>query len=184
MGAKIHQKILSQFYLYTEATVNKYVREIGAKIAKVADRKELEYRFTVLYDDNIFATSAPGGHVYVTTGVLNFLENESELAGVLAHEIGQLQYVEPYFRMSKKVVDVLYQLTLIAAPFFGAIGALAAIGMTGVNVAANYEKSRKSRVFEADELALNYMLDAGYDPQGLLDVVYRLSGIKDLSLII
>jgi len=172
-GSEIHQRILSEYYVYTEVGVNEYVEEIGQKISQEASR-QIPYDFIVLYSDKIFATSAPGGRVYVTTALLAFLENEAELAGVLAHEIGQLQYQHPDLSTKRKVANGVYQATTLAAPFFGIFGMFAMLGTTGLNAVASLEKTKQGRVEYADRIALNKMLDAGYDPQGLLDFIYRL----------
>jgi predicted Zn-dependent protease len=173
-GDEMHRQILSNFYVYTEPDVNRYVSEVGEKLSRFSKRRDLQYEVTILYDDKIFATSIPGGKIYITTGLLAFLENETELAGVLAHEIAELQYHEPALSRSRKVSSGLAQGAALAAPFFGSIGALAFLGVTGVNAVANHEKSKDERVIQADKLALRYLVQAGYDPQGCLDVLYRM----------
>jgi len=89
----------------------------------------LVYRFTILYDEKIYATSAPGGYIYLTTGMLNFLQNEAELASVLAHEIGRLQYKDPRFTQSDDVLNAATQAGASIAPMFGPIGSLASLGL-------------------------------------------------------
>jgi len=83
LGRQIHQAILTSFRVYSEPRVVGYVTRMGNTLAKKASRKDLHYQFTVLYDDRLYATSAPGGFVYVTTGFINFCRNEAELSAVL-----------------------------------------------------------------------------------------------------
>ena len=75
IGEQIHQQILQSFYPYTDPRVVQYVNTVGNHLAEFAARKDLPYRFTILYNEKIYATSSPGGFVYVTTGMLAFLQN-------------------------------------------------------------------------------------------------------------
>jgi len=181
-GDRIHQQILAEHYIYTETEVNQYVSDVGEKISRVSGRTDLNYDFIIIYDDKIYSTAGPDGRIYITTGLLAFLENEAELAGVLAHEIGQVQYRHPQFSLIRKSSKVLHQAANIAGPFFGSFGALAMVGTAGFHAASSYEKSKLSRVITADKLALNYALRAGYDPQGLLDFLYRIIDMKPVNM--
>jgi predicted Zn-dependent protease len=180
-GDAIHQRILSEYYVYTETRVTEYVQSVGVKISDVANR-EMGYEFIVLYSDKMFTASAPGGRVYITTALLAFLENEAELAGVLAHEVGQLQYRDPEFSTTRKVAEGLHQVSAVAAPFFGIFGVVAILGTAGFHAASSVEKTKQDRVEFADKVALFKLVDAGYDPQGLLDFIYRLTELGPASI--
>jgi predicted Zn-dependent protease len=174
IGREIHNKILSSFYPYTDPKVVSYVNGIGQDLAKHAQRQDLIYQFTILYNDKIYATSAPGGFVYVTTGMLYFLQNEAELAAVLAHEIGELQYKDPKLSQSRKVLEAVTRGGAMVGPAFGPIGVLAALGLVAVHsVAESKVKAPEDRILESDKRALNYMVQAEYDPQGMIDVLYE-----------
>lgn len=179
IGEEINRSILSAFHPYTEPKLTGYVEKIGDSLAEHAERSDLHYRFTVLYDDKIYAASAPGGFVYLTTGMLFFLENEAELAAVLAHEIGELQYKDPKLSASKKILKQVTEAGAMIAPAFGPFGMLAALGFAGVHaVSEGSEKTPEQRVLAADRRALNYMVQAGYDPQGMIDLFYKFSSAK------
>ena len=75
IGEEIHQTIMASFQPYTEPEVNSYISKIGWDLSGQAARKDLNYRFIILYSDKIYATSSPGGYVYITTGMIYFLEN-------------------------------------------------------------------------------------------------------------
>ncbi len=174
IGYRIHQEILNTFYIYTEPRVVSYVRGIGQSLSAHAARKELPYDFTILYNDKIYATSAPGGHVYVTTGLINFLENEAELAAVLAHEIGQLQYQDPRFSEVQKMMTGLAETGAAIGPAFGHLGMLAAMGLVMMHaVMQSRIKTPEEKMAAADRLALDYLVTAGYDPQGLMSLIQR-----------
>jgi predicted Zn-dependent protease len=171
-GEAIHREILASFHSYTDPKVVHYVEEVGHSVAAHAKRHDLEYRFTILYSEKIYATSAPGGYVYVTTGMLNFLENEAELAAVLAHEIGELQNVDRHFKKKQDdMINAAAQAGSAVGPMFGPLGSLASLGL--VLLAAYSESSFKTpeeRLLTSDAAAMKYLLNAGYDPEALMDV--------------
>lgn len=173
MGEKIHAKILNSFHPYTDPRVVDYVNKIGSLLAQHAGRKELPYRFTILYNEKIYATSSPGGFVYLTTGLLNFLRNEAELAAVMAHEIAELQYHDPRLSKSKKVLNALTQSGAIVGPAFGQIGSLAVLGLVLLNAAVEAGQiTPEKRLLQSDNRALHYMVGAGYDPQAMIDLLW------------
>jgi predicted Zn-dependent protease len=174
IGEQIHSQIVSTFYVYTEPQMVAYLNRIGSSLAKNAKRQDLPYRLTLLYNEKIYATSAPGGHIYLTTGMVNFLENEAQLAAVIAHEIGELQYRDPRLSRSQKALEGITQVGAAVAPAFGQIGMLAVLGLILVNAAVDAaEKTLEERLLESDHRAMSYLLKAGYDPQALLDVFYK-----------
>ena len=174
VGDQIHREILASFHSYTDPKVVRYVDDLGHSLAVHAKRHNLKYRFTILYSEKIYATSAPGGYVYVTTGMLNFLVNEAELAAVLAHEIGEQQTVDRRFTKRDDVINATAQIGSAVGPMFGPLGSLASLGF--VLLQAYNESSRKTpgqRLLESDAMAMKYLMNAGYDPQALMDVQER-----------
>ncbi|MBI4711618.1 MAG: M48 family metalloprotease [Candidatus Omnitrophica bacterium] len=128
-GEAIHREILASFHPYTDPKVVHYVDDLGHSMAAQAKRHDLDYRFTILYSEKIYATSAPGGYVYITTGMLNFLQNEAELAAVLAHEIGQQQTVDRRFTKRDDAINAAAQVGSAVGPMFGPLGSLASLGL-------------------------------------------------------
>lgn len=91
LGKQINQQLIGQqFQLYNNARVNNYVDSIGQRLAKNSTRPDIAYTFQVVKDDSINAFATAGGYVYVTTSLLKAADNEAQLAGVLAHEIGHI----------------------------------------------------------------------------------------------
>ena len=175
IGRQIHQQITSAFQMYTEPRLVGYVTRVGRSLTKAAERKDLPYLFTVLYDDRVYATEAPGGFVYVTTGYLNFIQNEAELAAALAHEIGQLQIRDSLKAGPRRALNLLAQGGAVAAPFFGQFGVLIAGALVLMNAMTESTlPSPDERLEKADQKALRYLLEAGHDPQGYLDLLNRL----------
>lgn len=180
IGQKIHAQIMSSFYPYTAPKVTDYVRGVGEKLILSSKTKNLPYEFTILYSDKVYAASAPGGHIYITTGLLYFAYNEAELASALAHEIA---FVNEFDMGNKKAAQSLTKITRTAAmiaPAFGQIGALTAMGFAMLETASQAMRmSPEEKVYRADQKAMQYMVNAGYDPQGMIDFVGNCLYAKD-----
>jgi len=174
LGEAIHREILKTSSVYQEVELNSYVRSIGQKLASTAKRKKLNYQFIILNDDRIFATYAPGGFVYITTGFFRFLNNEIELAGILAHEIGLLQYKDPRLSKTKKAFDLLLRTGSYVGPAFGSIGAVSVLGLALIGAMTSGNKTLETRTRQADKHALRYLMECNYDPQGLVDPLRRM----------
>lgn len=182
IGRQIHAQVLSSFYLYTEPRLIEYVSGVGQRMVRQAGRKNLNYQFTVLLDDKIFATSAPGGFIYITTGMIDFLDNEAQLAAVLAHEIAQLQYLDPRFSKSHKRLEDITKGGTIVGGFFGNIGVIAIMGLQVMNALTD-EKTKEERVDVADKLGLEYLASSGYDPECWADALYKMVHLKKNDLV-
>ena len=104
--------------------------------------------------------------------MLNFLENEAELAAVLAHEIGEQQTVDRHFTKRKDdVITAVAKTGSAVGPMFGPLGSLASLGF--VLLQAYNESSYKTpeeRLLLSDAVAMKYLMNTGYDPQALMDV--------------
>jgi predicted Zn-dependent protease len=173
-GRQIHDYVTSRFVVYDNERLRRYVQYIGDSLSRFSEKNNFPYSYTILYDDRIYANSAPGGFIFLTTGLLTFLENEAQLAAVLAHEIGRVQYSDPSFSEAKKQFDALTQGGMMIGPFFGPYGALAAVVLLIANSQFFTKKPIGQRMIRADRIAIDYMLAADYDPQGMVDFLYKL----------
>ncbi|HIM26208.1 MAG TPA: peptidase M48, partial [Rhodospirillales bacterium] len=91
IGAEEHPKIIKEFGgAYKDARLHAYIKRTGLALARKSEVTDLPYTFTILNDDKVNAFALPGGYVYITRGLLALAENEAEMAGVLAHEIGHV----------------------------------------------------------------------------------------------
>ncbi|HYA88649.1 MAG TPA: M48 family metalloprotease, partial [Nitrospirota bacterium] len=90
LGREVAARIIARFGLYDNPELMKYVNLVGNVLAIYAARPELEFHFAILNTDEINGYSAPGGYVFITRGAIANMQDESELAGALAHEIGHV----------------------------------------------------------------------------------------------
>src|SRR5688500_2454983 len=153
-----------------------YVNEIGQKLARNSHRPELGYHFTVVDSPQVNAFALPGGHIYITRGILAYLNSEAELAAVLAHEIGHVtarhnvrQYSAATAANTAATIGGL--LVGIFVPQLGgqAIqGVQSLLGITGCVLVLGYGRGHE---LEADRLGAEYLARSGYDPQAMIKVI-------------
>ncbi|MGH8188814.1 MAG: M48 family metalloprotease, partial [Steroidobacteraceae bacterium] len=99
---EVHPMLLQQFGgVYDDAQLQAYVNDVGQRAAKASHRPELTYTFTVLDSEEINAFTTGGGYVYITRGIMNYLNSEAEHAAVLGHEIGHVTARHPVRQQSK-----------------------------------------------------------------------------------
>ncbi len=89
-GREVAARVIARYGLYENPVVMKYVNLVGRVLSRMTNRPEIDFHFAVLNTDEINAYAAPGGYVFVTRGALLKMRDESELAGVLAHELGHI----------------------------------------------------------------------------------------------
>lgn len=160
LGAQQHPAILKEYGGVSDnAELNAYVASIGARLAPYAERKDVQWRFTVLDSDVINAFALPGGYVYVTRGLMALAQDESQVAAVLGHEMGHVNARHSAQQMSQ---GMLAQIGL------SVLGA--AVGSTAVNQAGSIgtdlvmKSYSRGDEFEADTQGVKYLVAAGYDP--------------------
>lgn len=89
-GKKAHEAVLQEYGVYQDPRLQAYVNDLGQRLAAQSHRANLTWTFTVLDSPEINAFALPGGYVYVTRGIMAYLDSEAELAGVMGHEIGHV----------------------------------------------------------------------------------------------
>lgn len=171
MGQGMAEQIRKEQKILPDSVWQAYLDRIGKSIVEVSDRKELEYHFTVLKSDQVNAFAAPGGFIYFYTGMLKQMDTEAELAAVVAHEISHVVARHSVQRIQKAMGAALaYDL------IFGKEGASKALNVA-INVGMSLIFAGYSREAEreADSYGITYMVRAGYDPQGAVDMFQTLA---------
>lgn len=147
-----------------------YLTEVGQRIVRVSDRKDIEYHFTVIESDQINAFAAPGGYVYFYTGLLREMNSEAEMAAVMAHEISHVVARHGIKRVQSAMGVQLAYVLIFGGDDAGA-AVNAGIGMGMGLIFADYSRDAER---EADQFGIHYMIEAGYDPAGAVDMFETL----------
>lgn len=161
--------------LFADAELQAYVQSVGQKLARVSHRSGLDYRYNVVNSSEINAYALPGGKISLTRGLLSKMESEAELAAVLGHETGHVTARHAAAGYTRQVLAGL--LTTVGAAVLQTArvqgGELLA---QGGMIAANLVLMKYSRDQErqADELGMEYMTAAGYNPLGMVRTMETL----------
>lgn len=166
IGRQINQQLVSSdIQLYRNSDVNRYVAQIGQRLAANSDRPDIPYKFQVVNDDSINAFATMGGFVYVNTGLLKLADNEAELASVISHEIGHIARHHALEQMRQ---------TAIAGGVATAAGLdRNAAVQIGVDLALRRPNSRKDE-FQADQAGLQTLGRAGYAESAMISFMEKL----------
>lgn len=171
IGDEMHKELMDEGAAYDDPELQAYVDRIGQRLVAASDTPDDTFTFTVVDSPDLNAFATPGGYIYVNRGLLAYLDNEAELAGVLAHEIAHVTARHAARQQTGRVTN---QAVGILAYILTGSGDLAdASTMYGQELISGYGREHE---LEADGLGAEYMHRAGYDAQELLSVI---SVLKD-----
>ncbi len=167
-GRKGDEEVRKEYGVYDNPALQRYVNEIGQRLAQKSHRGDLEYHFTVVDSPEINAFALPGGYIYITRGIMAYLNSEAELAAVLGHEIGHVtarHSVQQYSASMAANIGVVLGSILVPELRGGAQDLL---NLLGKALLSGYGRDHE---LEADRLGAEYLARAGYDPQAMVKVV-------------
>jgi predicted Zn-dependent protease len=176
-GKKAHEDVLKEYGVYPDARLQAYVNEIGQKLARQSHRANIPWTFTVLDSPEINAFALPGGYVYITRGILAYMESEADMAGVIGHEIGHVTARHGAQRATRAQNAGL---GVLAATVLGAVleskagmsGGTELLGQMAQGAAAGYvAKYSREQELQADTLGAEYLARSQYDPRNMIDVI-------------
>lgn len=182
IGRDLAGQTLGAANLVNDPQVQRYINRVGRWIASQSERPDLPWHFGVINTASINAFAAPGGYILITRGLYDLLEDESQLAGILGHEIAHV--------VRKHHVAAMQQGGLLSAASKAGQAAVggrgAAIGNLVVpNVAEVFARGLdKSAEYEADRMGVVLAARAGYSPLGLVEALKKLRarGASDNAL--
>jgi beta-barrel assembly-enhancing protease len=169
VAAGIHQR----FKGYQNSTIQTYVRELGNKIVAVSGRNDLTYQFEVLDDPMVNAMAAPGGFVYITTGLLAAADNEAEVMIVLGHEVGHIAA-----RHGAQRIQTAYGLQLVSDVLKLDKANPTVQGIVGLGTNLALQGYSRENEYEADHLGMVYACRLGYDPKAAVTFFEKLKKIQ------
>jgi predicted Zn-dependent protease len=188
MGAQMAAVILGTSKLHPDAALQSYVNRVGSWVASQSERPNLNWTFAVIETKDINAFATPGGYILITSALLENLNSEAELAGVLAHEITHVVQQHHLNAINKtKTASLFGDVALLANDVYQSGRSRSSNSYMNQKIAENllsstqeiYSKGlSQDDEFDADEKALVLMTRAGYDPFAFVSVLQTLDSIQ------
>jgi predicted Zn-dependent protease len=177
MGQEADAQIKAEMGIYNDPALQRYVSDIGLRMAKISERPNLPWQFTVVDQPAVNAFALPGGFIYITRGILPFLDNEAELAGVIGHEIGHVtarHSVQQYTRsLGGQIGLVGLGIFVPAARPFGQLSETA-LGLLFLRYGREDE-------MQSDQLGARYAVAGGWDPAGVPGMLSTLGRLDEAA---
>jgi predicted Zn-dependent protease len=175
LGEKVLQEVRKIWPMVQDPTPREYIARIGNRILATMETQPFKYEFYVLNTPEINAFAVPGGKVFFNSGLIQMVESEDEIAGVMAHEIGHV-VARHIARQSEQGLKLgLATLGALLAGILLGPQAAAALGVTAQAASATVMlKYSRENEEESDYLGLRFMERAGYDPRAMVSMMKKL----------
>ncbi|MFP4146253.1 MAG: M48 family metalloprotease [Halorhodospira sp.] len=179
LGHQVMQQVRAQMPLLEDAEVTEYISDLGHRLAGHTERPDYGFHFFVIEDERINAFALPGGHIGVHTGLIRETRSESELAGVVAHELGHVtqRHIARRYAQAKQL-NLQTAAAILAAILVGSQNPQAGSAAAMAGVAAPLQQQlahSRTHEREADRIGVNTLAVAGFDPAGMPAFFERLA---------
>ena len=166
LGNRYHQEIIKQYPLYDNPQLQAYIDEIGQRLAANSHRSHLDFKFYLVDSPQVNAFAVPGGHIYITRGIMAYMQDEAQLAGVIGHEIGHVTARHSVRQNAQaQLSDILSAAVAIGT------GSREAAQLTSTLGGALVSGYGRENELESDRLGAEYLARSGYDAQKMIEVV-------------
>ncbi len=179
LSSEFMKSVSEHYEIADDPVIVKYINDIGAKILDAATPQPFVYHFYVIRDENYNAFAGPAGNIFIHSGLFEAMDNEEELAGILAHEISHVicRHLSERFEKSKKI-GIATLAGMAAGILLGAGGAGEAtnaliMGSAAMGQSLSLAYSREDEM-QADQIGLNYLRKAGYTGKGTLSMLKKI----------
>ncbi len=176
LGRQYNAEMLARNPELDDPELSAYVQRVGEQLAQNSHRPELIYRFTVMDTVDVNAFALPGGYIYITRGLLVYLNSEAELAAVLGHEIGHVTA-----RHSVRQYSAATATGVLGAVIAAAAGVQGAGDLTNILGTAIVRGYGREHELEADRLGAQYLARSNYDPQAMINVIEVLKDQEEFD---
>jgi predicted Zn-dependent protease len=184
LGKEFYDKMEEHKLILNNKILKDYVTKIGNLVLAQTIKAPFNFNFYIIDSTAINAFATPGGYIYINKGLIMAAENEAELAGVIAHEIGHAnaRHVASIIEKSQKL-NMAALAAMLAGVFLGGGGqssvAIAAFSLAGAgSMTLRYMREHEE---EADRLGLEYLVRAGYYPAAMIDFLKIMKQNEFLS---
>jgi predicted Zn-dependent protease len=172
LGREFYEKLEKENALFQNERVSAFITLVGERILAHSDKAPFEFKFSIIRSSAINAFATPGGYVYLNQGLINLVENEGELAGVIAHEIAHVNghHISEIIDRSKKLSISALAAILAGAFLGGSTDVTAAVTSFSLAAATAFSlKYSREQEEAADRMGMSYLISAGYDGKSMLD---------------
>lgn len=183
IGREADAQIRAEMGVYDDAALQQWVEEVGHGLAAVSHRPELPWQFTIVDSPAVNAFALPGGYIYLTRGLMAYMNDEAELAGVLGHEIGHVtarHSVQAYSRAAGAQMSLLLT-QILMPPMRPRYGAPSVTDAAGEGLGLLLLTFGREDERQADRLGAEYAVAAGWNPRGVGDMLTTLGRIADTT---
>jgi hypothetical protein len=165
------KQVLSQYNVVSDPLLNMWVNEVAERDWGQVARKDLPYNIKILDAADINSFTIGGGYIYVNEGLLDFVQSDDELAGVIGHETGHNERRHTVTLPAKaQALNLLFGIASIFSPFIYRFGQLAEAGIIA--------KQSRADELQADQYGLQLMTRAGYDPEAMVSFMNHLGAAE------
>ena len=173
MGREFMRFVRKSYEVIEDPAIHTYIQKVGSYVADQFPESPFQFRFYVIKEEVYNAFAGPGGYICVNSGLFVAMENEEQLAGILAHEIAHVyrRHISQRIENSKKI-GLATLAGAVAGVFLGGAAAAGALSSAaGQQLALQYSRENE---MEADEVGLKYLVKAGYGGEGLLKILKKM----------
>lgn len=177
IGREMDVQVREEMGVYDDPALQAYVDQVGQRLARASERPALPWHFAVVDEPVVNAFALPGGYIYLTRGIMTHLNDESELAGVLGHEIGHVtarHAAQAYTRQTGAQLGLT-----LGSIFFPEAQAYTQAASAGLGLL--FLKHGRDDERQADRLGVGYAAAAGWDPSGVADMLRTLARLNEIE---
>jgi len=181
LSRQMMQAIYKYYDVIDDPMVVSYVNDIGKRILATVPPQPFRYQFHVIKDDVYNAFATPAGHIFVYTGLIDAMDEEEELAGILGHEIAHVycrhisQKIERQKKMGWASLAGIAAGVLLGVGGAGEAAQAVTMGSQAATQSVELAYGREDEM-QADLLGIQFITQAGYNPSGLLKILKKIRG--------
>jgi predicted Zn-dependent protease len=172
MGRQEDEQIVETSVVETDPLLNAYAQKIAGNLWKQVERKDVPYNIKIIKDTSVNSFATLGGYVYIDEGLIDFVQSDDELAGVIGHETGHIERRHVLTSQSKlEGLNLLFGIASLFSPIIYEFGNLMEAGA--------FAKIERADELQADRTGLQLMSRAGYDPENMKTMMEHLTILGD-----
>ncbi len=179
LSREIFKKVAELYPIVNDRRITEYVNRIGYKVVNELPSGSFDYEFYVIQSSDYNAFAIPGGKIFIHSGLVEAMDDESELVGILGHEVAHVVCRHISQRIDRGPKITMLSLAgviagaLLAANGEGDVGQALTVGSMAAGQTLELSYSREDEM-QADQLGLKYLKKAGYDAEGLLNILKKI----------